>query len=320
MNENNETDTKEKERLLHNALIYMKIYDSLIERAIPRGLEKDKNSIELTEIHHIVPKCLGGTDDKFNLVQLTTREHVIAHMLLQRMYPENEGLSCAITLMFSSKGNGTKYVSTKTVSIFREETRKLLSEKRKGRKLSEETKRKIGLAHLGNKYSLGHICSEETKEKLRVASTGKKHTEEAKRKISESNKGNKYCLGRIVSEETREKLRKSALTKEAIERVKKVHIGKIVSGETREKQRKAALGNKKRLGKGHTEETKQKLREANLGKNSPKAISIIDNRVIPSVIYWTKTDFIKQNKISLSKLNKLLKDPNSGIELYNKIN
>ena len=167
---------------------------------------------------------------------------------------------------------------------------------------------------------MGHICSEETREKLRVASTGKKHTEEAKRKISESNKGNKYCLGRIVSEETREKLRKAALTKEAIERVKKVHIGKIVSEETKEKQRKAALGNKKRLGKGHTKETKQKLREANLGKNSPKAIAIIDNRVIPSIIYWTKTDFIKQNKISLSKLNKLLKDPNSGIELYNKIN
>ena len=84
----NETDAKEKERLLHNALIYMKIYDSLIEKAINRG-----ETVEIFEVHHIVPKCLGVSNDKNNLVNLTIREHIIAHMLLQRMYPDNYGLS-----------------------------------------------------------------------------------------------------------------------------------------------------------------------------------------------------------------------------------
>jgi hypothetical protein len=38
------------------------------------------------EKHHIVPKSLGGSNSKENLVVLTPREHCIAHMLLSRMF------------------------------------------------------------------------------------------------------------------------------------------------------------------------------------------------------------------------------------------
>lgn len=38
------------------------------------------------EKHHIVPKSLGGSNKKDNLVVLTPREHCFAHMLLARMY------------------------------------------------------------------------------------------------------------------------------------------------------------------------------------------------------------------------------------------
>ena len=34
------------------------------------------------ERHHIKTKCVGGTDDIYNLVDLTPREHYIAHKLL----------------------------------------------------------------------------------------------------------------------------------------------------------------------------------------------------------------------------------------------
>jgi hypothetical protein len=37
-----------------------------------------------TERHHIIPLCMGGSDDKENLVTLTAREHYIAHLLLTK--------------------------------------------------------------------------------------------------------------------------------------------------------------------------------------------------------------------------------------------
>lgn len=41
--------------------------------------------IGYVEKHHIIPKCLGGTNSKLNLVKLTAREHFICHVLLTKM-------------------------------------------------------------------------------------------------------------------------------------------------------------------------------------------------------------------------------------------
>jgi hypothetical protein len=60
-----------------------------------------------------------------------------------------------------------------------------------GRVLSEETKRKMGLVHIGNKYCLGKHHSEETKRKLSIAHIG----------VSPANKGIP------MSDEQREKMR-----------------------------------------------------------------------------------------------------------------
>ncbi len=39
-----------------------------------------------SENHHIIPKCLGGLNNKENMVLFTAREHYIAHLLLTKMY------------------------------------------------------------------------------------------------------------------------------------------------------------------------------------------------------------------------------------------
>jgi hypothetical protein len=39
-----------------------------------------------TEVHHIVPRSLGGGDEKSNLIALTYREHFMAHWLLTKLY------------------------------------------------------------------------------------------------------------------------------------------------------------------------------------------------------------------------------------------
>ena len=54
-------------------------YNNLIQKS------KNRNINGYTEMHHIVPKSLGGTDDENNLVKLTAREHFIAHLLLTKI-------------------------------------------------------------------------------------------------------------------------------------------------------------------------------------------------------------------------------------------
>ena len=58
-----------------------KIYDSIIKNALQR---KKPNSY--MERHHIIPKSLGGSNDKNNLVELTAREHCLVHLLLAKIH------------------------------------------------------------------------------------------------------------------------------------------------------------------------------------------------------------------------------------------
>jgi hypothetical protein len=74
---------------------YQKIYDNLILSRGKEPLRKD----EYYEQHHIIPKCLGGSDDKQNLIFLTYREHFIAHLLLTKIYPDHRGINYAILCM-----------------------------------------------------------------------------------------------------------------------------------------------------------------------------------------------------------------------------
>jgi hypothetical protein len=42
--------------------------------------------------HHIIPRHMGGTDDPSNLVELTRKEHAMAHMKLYEQYGKKEDL------------------------------------------------------------------------------------------------------------------------------------------------------------------------------------------------------------------------------------
>jgi 5-methylcytosine-specific restriction endonuclease McrA len=61
---------------------YTKIYYSLIKKRQNEVLLKENI---YCESHHIIPKSLGGSNDKNNLVNLLPREHFIAHLLLTKM-------------------------------------------------------------------------------------------------------------------------------------------------------------------------------------------------------------------------------------------
>ena len=67
-----------------------KIHDQIIKRAQNRTLEG------YSELHHILPKCLGGTDDPSNLIRLTAREHFIIHKILVILNPNESKLHYAL--------------------------------------------------------------------------------------------------------------------------------------------------------------------------------------------------------------------------------
>lgn len=82
---------------------YKKIYDSLIERGFNRTIEKPY------EIHHVIPKCLGGSDDPTNLVKLTLEEHYLAHQLLVKIYPNDHRIIRAAAMMIPNRPSNKMY-------------------------------------------------------------------------------------------------------------------------------------------------------------------------------------------------------------------
>jgi hypothetical protein len=113
---------------------YKNIYNNLVKKAQSRVLNG------YVEKHHIVPKCLGGSNNDSNLVMLSAKEHFIAHKLLVRIYPNTKGLWYALVAM----GRISEFKSR----IFASERQKAY-EMRKGFKYSEESKQKMALAKKG---------------------------------------------------------------------------------------------------------------------------------------------------------------------------
>jgi hypothetical protein len=114
---------------------HQRIYDQIIERAQRRQLEG------YIEKHHLIPRCLGGNNDKDNIVQLTAREHFICHQLLCEIYPDNDKLKYALYLMNIGKQkhkNADYQISSRTYERLKLEHSLFLI----GKKQKDKTKQK----------------------------------------------------------------------------------------------------------------------------------------------------------------------------------
>lgn len=206
---------------------YQRIYNEIISKA------KDDNRIKVLggvyyENHHILPRCLGGDNSKFNLVLLTAREHFVCHKLLIEIYPNDKNLIHAIWLMVT---NNRVKVSSREFERIKLENAIELSKKYTGRKNSKEHNEKIRVANLRENLSesrliqlrqarLGVKASEETLEKQRISATGKKRSAESIEKFIISATGLKrskdFCLtiskaqkGKAKSESHKLKIKES---------------------------------------------------------------------------------------------------------------
>lgn len=92
---------------------YTKIYNQLVESRLQLGRIFEVGCG--LEKHHIIPKSLGGSDSKNNLVVFTPREHCLAHMLLAKMYTGSSKakMITAISSMMQLRNKNRSSITTK---------------------------------------------------------------------------------------------------------------------------------------------------------------------------------------------------------------
>jgi hypothetical protein len=156
---------------------YKKHYDALVTK----GQNRELGLETYTEVHHIVPRSEGGTNEKSNLVKLTAREHFIAHWLLYRDNPSLKSRAFAFVAMSSKSKLGVK-ITSRIYEELKVAASKAHREKMTGTSRLESTKQKI------SEYRTGKKHSEESKKKMEHSHKGLKHSEESKIKMSEQNK------------------------------------------------------------------------------------------------------------------------------------
>lgn len=169
---------------------YTKLYYKITSNAKQRITEG------YTELHHIIPQSMGGSNDKENLVELTAREHFICHWLLIKM-TEGEDRSKMLYALNGMKAENryqqryhTK-ITARVYEKYRIEHAENHSKRMKGRPAwnkglpqTEEHKEKNRQAALQRAPK-----SEETITKWKESRAGYTHSEETRQKQSIASKG-----------------------------------------------------------------------------------------------------------------------------------
>ena len=179
---------------------YEKWYNALIDRAKKRAWSK-KTAPCYVELHHIVPKSLGGTNASTNLVVLTAREHCVAHLMLCRFGDKNQKIRMTNALqrfLYSSKT-----VSSTLYESCRKNYSSIVSERFRG-----------------NSYRLGKKDSEETRKKKSVPGKGGTWKREDKHKKQCSERARQRFLQNnpMLNEDSRKKVSLSKIGRKRIYR------------------------------------------------------------------------------------------------------
>ena len=161
-------------------LHYQKRYDKFIDSL------KEQEISGYTERHHILPKSLGGSNAKSNIIKLTPRQHYIAHWMLWKIY--GGAMTRAFFLM--SHEDRSHRINSKTYSLakekYSEEVKEQMARKPNVPEFTPEHREKLRQAKLSTKLSA------ETRKKVGDAQRGRKLSDETKRKISETKKQKAY--------------------------------------------------------------------------------------------------------------------------------
>lgn len=202
---------------------YSKLYHRITSNAKQRITEG------YTELHHIIPQSLGGSNDKENLVDLTAREHFICHWLLIKMTEgeDRRKMLYALNGMKAENRYQQRYYTKITARVYEKyriehaenhskvmKSKKLIPWNKGGATLTDEQRKRISDAAKnrkplspesrakGNEKRKGQKRSEETKLKMSLSSKGKvkgPQSEEHRLAISLAGKGIKKKAGHATN-------------------------------------------------------------------------------------------------------------------------
>jgi hypothetical protein len=176
---------------------YKRIYEHLVERGQERSIIEGYK-----EVHHIIPKCMGGNNSIDNLVALTPEEHYVAHQLLVKIYPNNMNLWKAVKLMTGGNNNQdrskNKMYGWLKRKIFYKDSRitktcKLCNKPFKSYERAKRVYCGVGCRQVGKKEHTCNICN---KTFLAFECSKRKFCSPICKKLSQENKITlccKYC-------------------------------------------------------------------------------------------------------------------------------
>lgn len=102
---------------------YTSLYFKLIESATNNTKELNDGN----QTHHIIPRCMGGTDAPDNLVVLTYKQHRVAHRLLIKMTEGQNQIKLSYAYSWFKRSAGTyrtgkdnNFASPEIIEIVRE--------------------------------------------------------------------------------------------------------------------------------------------------------------------------------------------------------
>jgi hypothetical protein len=100
---------------------YQNQYNKLIESAVVSP------SPGYTEIHHIVPRCMGGSNEPSNLVRLSAKQHFVAHHLLFKIHKSSRMAHAWYSMCRIGRGQEERKVNAKYFNKAKVARSKLLS-------------------------------------------------------------------------------------------------------------------------------------------------------------------------------------------------
>ena len=294
---------------------FSNIYDSIISRAKDRNWTSASNrwkslgTVEpncYTETHHIIPKCLGGSNEHENLVVLTAKEHFVCHYLLTKIYPEEPGIVVAFSIMC----NKTEGKTGKDYTVIREKFSSAMSEI--GKKRWEEDD-----GTLREKYSkIGKELVSDPEYLKRVSDGVRRayETTDLREKIAKSSRKN--WMDEDYRKRHREAMKKVTTTTEFKENMSKaIKLNNLQNPEVKQKRLNAIKSHQQNKPIEWRDKAKNWLKEANdrpenrqklidrlTGSNNHMARKVINTKTLE--IYDTAVEASNALGVNLSTIKK----------------